>query len=155
MYKRQGKSGIVSAAVLGMQYQADIQKLCFLPGELTVKPHGRQYVLGKRHPVYRRMEKQAFVVIIALFYLIRVYHNGGNAGYQLYGLAHDIFQRIVVRKLVIEMCIRDSRFFLFFSLFSFRSSLFSQIVVSGEKIREKREEKRKGSIAPQSIELKN
>ena len=32
----------------------------------------------------------------------------------------------------------DCRFFLFFSLFSFRSSLFSQIVVSGEKIREKR-----------------
>jgi hypothetical protein len=31
---------------------------------------------------------------------------------------------------------------LFFSLFSFRSSLFPQIVVSREKIREKREEKR-------------
>jgi hypothetical protein len=36
----------------------------------------------------------------------------------------------------------DCRFFLFFSLFSFRSSLFPQIVVSREKIREKREEKR-------------
>ena len=36
----------------------------------------------------------------------------------------------------------DCRFFLFFSLFSFRSSLFSKIVVSREKIREKREEKR-------------
>ena len=36
----------------------------------------------------------------------------------------------------------DCRFFLFFSLFSFRSYRFSKIVVSGEKIREKREEKR-------------
>ena len=36
----------------------------------------------------------------------------------------------------------DCRFFLFFSLFSFRSSLFSKIVVSREKIREKREENR-------------
>ena len=35
----------------------------------------------------------------------------------------------------------DCRFFLFSSLFSFRSSLFSQIVVSREKIREKSEEK--------------
>ena len=32
----------------------------------------------------------------------------------------------------------DCRFFLFFSLFSFRSYLFSKIVVSREKIREKR-----------------
>ena len=36
----------------------------------------------------------------------------------------------------------DCRFFLFFSLFSFRSSLFSKIVVSREKRRDKREEKR-------------
>ena len=47
----------------------------------------------------------------------------------------------------------DCRFFLFFSLFSFRSSLFSKIVVSGEKIREKKEEK--GSFASQSIDLNN
>ena len=36
----------------------------------------------------------------------------------------------------------DCRFFLFFSLLSFHFSLFSKIVVSREKIREKREEKR-------------
>ena len=36
----------------------------------------------------------------------------------------------------------DCRFFLFFSLLAFHISLFSQIVVSREKIREKREEKR-------------
>jgi O-antigen/teichoic acid export membrane protein len=36
----------------------------------------------------------------------------------------------------------DCRFFLYSSLFSFRSSLFIKIVVSREKIREKKEEKR-------------
>ena len=68
-------------------------------------------------------------------------HNGADSK-SVCGQPHVGSNPTVSAKKKRQFSTEDCRFFLFFSLFSFRSSLFPQIVVSREKIREKREEKR-------------
>ena len=49
------------------------------------------------------MEKQTFMIVIALFYLIGIDHNCRNARNEFNGLANDIFQRHVLRQLVVAV----------------------------------------------------
>jgi len=98
-----GERGIVAAAMLGVQNQADVQQLRLLAGEAAVEAHRGKDVFGKRHPVDRRMKKQALVVVIALFHLIGVDHNRRNARNQFNGLPDDVFQRHILRQLVVAV----------------------------------------------------
>ena len=95
------KGGVIAAAVLRMEDQAGIEQLCFLVRKGTVGTNRVEDRLRRGMAGIERMKIHTLLVIVAALNLIRIRHNNGQAGNQLDCLAHIIFQRRIVRIVVI------------------------------------------------------
>ncbi len=96
-----GERGVVAAAVLGVDHHADVQQLGFLVGEDAVGADGVQNGLRRGLGRVDGVEVHAFFVEMPALDLIGVRHDGGQAGNELDGLAHVVFQRRVVRVVIV------------------------------------------------------
>ena len=96
-----GEGGVVAAAVLAVQRQAQVQQPGLLVGELLIRPQQPQDVLGGGVFGIGVVQVHAAPVVHPALDLVGGGHDGGHPGHQPDRLAHDVLQGGVVGGVVI------------------------------------------------------
>ena len=67
--------GVVTAAVLCMEHQAQVEQFRFLVGETAVVADGMQHRFRSPQSAVVGMEEHALMIILMALYLISIRHN--------------------------------------------------------------------------------
>ena len=92
-----GKGGVITAAVLCVKNQADVQKLGFQRGEAGVGPQAVENIFGCREGRIGIVQDQRPVLVVMLVDLVAVDRQEREVGDQLQALAQNIDRRGLVR----------------------------------------------------------
>ena len=106
-YQVGSKGGVVTAAVLGMEGQTDIQHMGLPEGIGGIRPQQGEDVLCRRQFRPGRVDVQAAAALIVIG-LIAVDAEHGEQGNKLDALAHDIGQRDVVGPVIVGGQVEDT-----------------------------------------------
>ena len=96
-----GESRVVSAAVLSVEHEADIEHMRLFRSEFFIRSYRIENRLGGAEGLVDRVEIHALVIEVAALDLIGVAHYHWYLREQLYRLAKDVFYRDIVRIFVI------------------------------------------------------
>ena len=98
-----GEGGAVTAAVVGVHQQAEVEQAGLLMGELLVVAVGAQDMLGRALPLGGKVEVHTRPVIDTALDLISVDHHRGQLGNQVDALAQDVGQAVVLGVLIVTV----------------------------------------------------
>ena len=98
-----GEGRAVTAAVVRMHQQTQVQQAGFLVGELLVGTVGGQDMFGRALPFGRQVEVHARPVVDAALDLVGVDHHRGQLGDQVDALAQDVGQAVVLGVLIVAV----------------------------------------------------
>ena len=98
-----GEGRAVTAAVIRMDQQAEIQQPRLLMGELLVGAVGAQNMFGCALALGGQVEVHTAAVVDAALDLVGVDHHRGQLGNQVDALAQDVGQAVILGVLVIAV----------------------------------------------------
>ena len=101
------KGGVIAAAVFRVNHHAQVEKLCLLVGKLPVRTDRVEDSFRCGMLRIERMEEHALFVVMAALDLIGIRHDGRQAGDELHRLTHIVFQRNIIRIVVIGIQSKD------------------------------------------------
>ena len=98
-----GKGRAVTAAVVRMHQQTQVQQAGFLVGELLVGTVGGQDMFGRALSRGGQVEVHAVAVVDAALDLVSVHHHGGQLGDQVDALPQDVGQAQVLGVFIVAV----------------------------------------------------
>ena len=98
-----GKGRAVTAAVVRMHQQTQVQQAGFLVGELLVGTVGGQDMFGRALSLGGQVEVHAVAVVDAALDLVSVHHHGGQLGDQVDALPQDVGQAQVLGVFIVAV----------------------------------------------------
>ena len=103
-----GEGGVISSSVLHVQYQSDVQNLCFQLGVRTVRTEDMENVFRCGKLRLRRVDVKTLPVMVMAVGLVGVHGQHGEEGDELQGLAQYVGQGNVVRPVIIGVERQDA-----------------------------------------------